>query len=286
MPGSRTSRRLGAWRPWAGREPMGSIKPIVVHEASGAPVDAEASGFELRARGLADRFQARAVANGPPSSAFAARTVPRVCPVLLVGAPPVFLAGLRALLAQQSGFHVVGAEAGGASRLQSVGLAYGIVVFAAAAWTDACAQALDMLRAKHPRVRVVLLVADADPGRMQQFLAGGGFAAMPMAAEVETVLAAIRGAHPAVTQAMAADAPVLVPVPVPVPVHRSELSARERLVLRSKVSGHSNKAIAVALDLSVKTVETYYTRGMEKLGLHSRAEALQYGVMQGWLTET
>ena len=282
MPGSATARRLGAWRPWAGREPMVSIKPIAVHEASGAPVDTEASGFELRARGLADRFHARAVANGPPSSAFAARTVPRVCPVLLVGAPPVFLAGLRALLAQQSGFHVVGAEAGGASRLQSVGLAYGMVVFAAAAWTDACAQALDMLRAKHPRVRVVLLVADADPGRMQQFLAGGGFAAMPMGAEVETVLAAIRGAHPAVTQAMsqamAADAPV--------PVHRSERSARDRLVLRSKVSGHSNKAIAVALDISVKTVETYYTRGMEKLGLHSRAEALQYGVMQGWLTET
>ena len=280
MPGSATARRLGAWRPWAGREPMVSIKPIAVHEASGAPVDTEASGFELRARGLADRFHARAEVNGPPSSAFAVRTVPRVCPVLLVGAPPVFLAGLRALLAQQAGFHVVGAEAGGASRLQSVGLAYGMVVFAAAAWTDACAQALDMLRAKHPRVRVVLLVADADPGRMQQFLAGGGFAAMPMGAEVETVLATIRGAHPAVTQAMAADARV------PVPVHRSELSARERLVLRSKVSGHSNKAIAVALDISVKTVETYYTRGMEKLGLHSRAEALQYGVMQGWLTET
>ena len=257
---------------------MGNIKPIAVHEASGAPVDTEASGFELRARGLADRFQARAVANGSPSSAFAARTVPRVCPVLLVGAPPVFLAGLRALLAQQSGFHVVGAEAGGASRLQSVGLAYGMVVFAAAAWTDACAQALDMLRATHPRVRVVLLVADADPGRMQQFLAGGGFAAMPMAAEVETVLATIRGAHPAMSQAMAADGRV--------PVHRSELSAREGLVMRSKVSGHSNKAIAVALDISVKTVETYYTRGMEKLGLHSRAEALQYGVMQGWLTET
>lgn len=261
---------------------MGSIKPITVHEASGTPFDTEASGFELRAHGLADRFQTRAVANGPPSSAFAARTVPRVCPILLVGAPPVFLAGLRALLAQQSGFHVVGAEAGGASRLQSVGLAYGMVVFAAAAWTDACAQALDMLRAKHPHVRVVLLVADADPGRMQQFLAGGGFAAMPMAAEVETVLATIRGAHPAMSQAMsqamAADARV--------PVHRSELSARERLVMRSKVSGHSNKAIAVALDISVKTVETYYTRGMEKLGLHSRAEALQYGVMQGWLTES
>ena len=280
MPGSATARRLGAWRPWAGREPMVSIKPIAVHEASGAPVGTEASGFELRARGLTDRFHARAEVNGPPSSAFAVRTVPRVCPVLLVGAPPVFLAGLRALLAQQAGFHVVGAEAGGVSRLQSVGLAYGMVVFAAAAWTDACAQALDMLRAKHPRVRVVLLVADADPGRMQQFLAGGGFAAMPMGAEVETVLATIRGAHPAVTQAMAADARV------PVPVHRSELSARERLVLRSKVSGHSNKAIAVALDISVKTVETYYTRGMEKLGLHSRAEALQYGVMQGWLTET
>ena len=283
MPGSATARRsgarrLGAWRPWAGREPMVSIKPIAVHEASGAPVDTEASGFELRARGLTDRFHARAVANGPPSSAFAVRTVPRVCPVLLVGAPPVFLAGLRALLAQQSGFHVVGAEAGGASRLQSVGLAYGMVVFAAAAWTDACAQALDMLRAKYPHVRVVLLVADADPGRMQQFLAGGGFAAMPMGAEVETVLATIRGAHPAETPAAGVQARG--------PVQRSALSAREWLVLRCKVNGHSNKAIAAELEISVKTVETYYTRGMEKLGLHSRAEMLQYAVIEGWFTRT
>jgi DNA-binding CsgD family transcriptional regulator len=35
--------------------------------------------------------------------------------------------------------------------------------------------------------------------------------------------------------------------------------------------------------LSVKTVETYRARGMEKLGLQTRADLVRYAVQQGWL---
>ena len=232
----------------------------------------------LRARGLADRFSARSAAIGRASDFSAVQTSPRLCPVLLVGEPPIFLAGLRALLAHDSSLRVIGVENGGPSELQAAALTYGIVVFITTAWTDSCAGALAVLRARLPCVRVVLLVADADPVRMQQFLAGGGHAVMPMGAEVDAVLAAIRGAHPAATQAAAKE--------VQVPVQRSELSAREWLVLHRKVGGHSNKVIATELDISVKTVETYYTRGKGKLNLHSRAEMVQYAMTHGWLTRS
>lgn len=255
---------------------MASRNQISLRMTPAAVDETALTASGLRVRGLADRSSARAAAIGRPSVYLAARALPRLCPVLLVGEPPIFLAGLRALLAHDTSLRVIGEANGGASGLQAAALTYGIVVFVATAWTDSCAEALAVLRARQPWVRVVLLVADADPVRMQQFLAGGGYAVMPMGAEVDAVLVTIRGAHPAVTQAAAME--------VPVRVQRSELSAREWLVLHRKVGGHTNKVIAAELDISVKTIETYYTRGMAKLGLRSRAEILHYAVSQGWFT--
>jgi DNA-binding NarL/FixJ family response regulator len=47
--------------------------------------------------------------------------------------------------------------------------------------------------------------------------------------------------------------------------------------------GFSNKEIAAALDLSVKTVETYKARAAEKLGLRTRVDIVRYAAQQGWL---
>lgn len=61
------------------------------------------------------------------------------------------------------------------------------------------------------------------------------------------------------------------------------LSAREEEVLKLVALGHSNKAIAGELDISAKSVETYKTRGTEKLGLKTRADIVRYAASQGWL---
>ena len=42
-------------------------------------------------------------------------------------------------------------------------------------------------------------------------------------------------------------------------------------------AANSNKAIASRLDISVKTVETYKARAMEKLGFRSRVDVVRYG---------
>ena len=59
------------------------------------------------------------------------------------------------------------------------------------------------------------------------------------------------------------------------------LSARERQVLQLVAEGKSTKAAATALDISVKTVETYRTRMMEKLHLHNIASLVCYAVRCG-----
>jgi DNA-binding NarL/FixJ family response regulator len=54
------------------------------------------------------------------------------------------------------------------------------------------------------------------------------------------------------------------------------LSEREHEVLRMLASGRSATQIADQLSLSVKTVSTYRTRALEKLGLQSNAELVRY----------
>jgi DNA-binding NarL/FixJ family response regulator len=56
------------------------------------------------------------------------------------------------------------------------------------------------------------------------------------------------------------------------------LTAREREVVQLLAEGNSNKEIARALDLSVKTVETHRAAVMRKLGLHSLADLVRYAI--------
>ena len=49
--------------------------------------------------------------------------------------------------------------------------------------------------------------------------------------------------------------------------------------------GHSNKEIANALDVTVKTVEVHKANAMRKLGLRGRIDVVRYALLQGWLRE-
>ncbi|MGB2634127.1 MAG: LuxR C-terminal-related transcriptional regulator [Candidatus Acidiferrum sp.] len=58
----------------------------------------------------------------------------------------------------------------------------------------------------------------------------------------------------------------------------ADLSARELQVVRLLAEGNSNKQIALTLDLSTRTIETYRARLMIKLDLHSLGELIRYAV--------
>jgi DNA-binding NarL/FixJ family response regulator len=65
------------------------------------------------------------------------------------------------------------------------------------------------------------------------------------------------------------------------PTATALLSQREREVLELVAQGYTNQQIADHLGLSVKTVETYRARLVEKLGLQSRAELVRYALDSG-----
>ena len=63
------------------------------------------------------------------------------------------------------------------------------------------------------------------------------------------------------------------------------LTDREGEVLKLVALGYTNKEVANRLDVGVKSVETYKSRGVEKLGLKTRAELVRYASAQGWLSD-
>jgi len=63
------------------------------------------------------------------------------------------------------------------------------------------------------------------------------------------------------------------------------LTEREDDVLKLVALGYTNKEIARRLDIGVKSVETYKSRGVEKLGLKTRAELVRFASAQGWLSD-
>jgi DNA-binding NarL/FixJ family response regulator len=65
-----------------------------------------------------------------------------------------------------------------------------------------------------------------------------------------------------------------------------ELSEREQEVLRLIAWGYAIKEIAARLSLSVKTVEVYKARAMEKMGMKNRIDIVRYALLKGWLQDT
>src|SRR4029078_11581037 len=63
----------------------------------------------------------------------------------------------------------------------------------------------------------------------------------------------------------------------------SDLTPREAQALRLGAIGHSNKEIAAALGVSVKTVETHKANGMAKLGVANRAALGRFAMGGGLL---
>lgn len=63
------------------------------------------------------------------------------------------------------------------------------------------------------------------------------------------------------------------------------LSDRERDVLWQLARGYTHKEIAKQLELSIKSVEKYKARSLEKLGLRSRSEVVSYAIQRGWMRD-
>jgi two-component system response regulator NreC len=64
-----------------------------------------------------------------------------------------------------------------------------------------------------------------------------------------------------------------------------QLTPRESEILLFLVDGYTNRQIAEALDIAVRTVESHRANLMGKLGLHNRVELVRYARKLGLLKD-
>ncbi len=139
---------------------------------------------------------------------------------------------------------------------------------------------LGELRREFPQMPVlVLTVQPEDQFAVRALRAGAaGYLTKESAPDqlVDAVRKVLRGGR-YVSEALADQLAVSVASPTDRPVHET-LSDREFQVLRRLASGRTVSQVADELSLSVKTISTYRTRILEKMGLTSNAELTHYAV--------
>lgn len=213
--------------------------------------------------------------------------------ILLIDDHAILRSGLRLLLDSQPNLKVIGEAGDGRAGLQMAqSLQPDLVLLDLSMPGLNGMEALPALRKVAPDARILILTMHDDEGYLRQTLQKGASGyVLKKAADGEllnAVQAVMRGElyiHPAMTRALLGN---LVAPEGGVPGGATDdpwatLSEREDEVLRLVARGHTNAEIAKQLSLSVKTVETYRARGMEKLGLRTRAQLLQVALGRGLL---
>jgi two-component system response regulator NreC len=201
----------------------------------------------------------------------------------------VLRSGLHLLLEKQSDLSVVGEASSGLATLAlAEELQPDLIILDLSMPGLGGMDALPSLRRIAPQAKILVLTMHDDPQYLHRVLAEGvsGYI-LKRAADVEliTALRAVLGGdiyvHPAMTRA-------LINGEVAEDQHPNQdpwsiLSEREKEVLKLVALGYTSAEIAEQLALSSKTIDTYRSRGMDKLGFQTRAALVRFTIQKGLL---
>lgn len=211
--------------------------------------------------------------------------------VLLADDHAVLRAGLRSLLNSQPDIEVVGEAATGQQAVRRAReLEPDIVLMDITMAGPDGLSAVRQIRTELPAIRVLALTMHDNINYLRQVLeAGGSGYVLKKAADTE-LLSALRAVFQGGTYLHSTHARALLHSDVDEAgegemAGHEALSERELQVLRLIAQGHSNRGIAAELALSVKTVETYRARIMEKLGLRGRVALVRYALRHHLLND-
>jgi two-component system response regulator NreC len=207
--------------------------------------------------------------------------------ILLADDHAVLRSGLRLLLTSQNEYDVVGEAASGTETLAlAERLQPDLILLDLSMPSLGGLDALPTLRKLVPSARILILTMHDDPQYLRQALKlGASGYVLKKAADAELLSAmhaVLRGevyVHPSMTRVLLED--MLETPPAENQDAWETLSEREQEVLKMVALGYTSAEIADQLNLSAKTVETYRARGMEKLGLRTRAALVKFALKEG-----
>jgi two-component system response regulator NreC len=208
--------------------------------------------------------------------------------ILLVDDHEMVRAGLRALLQGESGFQVVGEASDGRTAVRLASEMHVDVVIMDVNLPELNGiEATRQIRASGQGTKVIGLSGHSDRVMTTEMLKAGatGYVRKESAfAELAEALAAVVAnkvyISPSINAAVIEGFVIGASMPADVTAF-GKLTAREREVLQLMAEGKATKQIALAMDLSAKTVETHRHKMMDKLGLFSVAELTKYAIREG-----
>lgn len=195
--------------------------------------------------------------------------------------------GVKSLINAQNGMMVVGeAEDGEAAVRQILECCPDVVVMDVSLPRLSGARATAAIREGCPQSKVLAFTMHEDRSYLLEVMGAGASGYVLKRAAAADLARAIRAVASGGTYLDPEMARKVMDRVLQAPgtgAPEAELSNREMEVLRLIAQGYSNKEVAAQLNLSVKTVETYKTRGMEKVGLDSRVDLVRYARDRNWL---
>lgn len=210
--------------------------------------------------------------------------------LLLVDDHEIVRAGLRMLFSAEPEVEIIGEASSGEEAVTAVqSLQPEVVLMDVAMPGIGGIEATRRIKAAHPQVAVLALTMHEDQEYFFEMLAAGASGYVPKRAAPDDLMSAIHIVrqgdvyiYPSLARLLVKD--FLHRSEASAPEAREELTPREQEVLTCIAEGYSNREIADALVISVKTVDRHRENIMRKLQLHNRVELVKYAIEKGLIS--
>ncbi|HKR07667.1 MAG TPA: response regulator transcription factor [Gemmatimonadaceae bacterium] len=194
---------------------------------------------------------------------------------------PIVREGLRRIVSENAGISVVGEASSAVELFRLLAAAPVDVVLLDVSMPGATyIETLKDLRREHPSVKLLVISAHPEDQWAARSLRAGASGYLTKDRSPEQLVLAIgrvaRGGK-YVSESMAERLAGMIDAGQSRAIHET-LSDREFEVLRALGSGMMVKDVAAQLGLSAKTVSTYRTRLLEKMGLKTKQDLVRYVV--------
>ncbi len=204
--------------------------------------------------------------------------------ILLADDHAILRDGLRALLQTQPDLRVLDAVTDGHAAVERArALCPDVAVMDIAMPRLNGIEAAKQICAECPQTKIIILSMHAGAEHIRRALRAGALGYLLKESAGAEVIAAIRAVHAGKRYLSEKISETIVDDYTRARGQNAldQLSAREREVLQLVVEGKSSKAIAKTLGLSAKTVETYRSRLMQKLGVKNLTDLIRFAIQNG-----
>ena len=214
--------------------------------------------------------------------------MPETIRILLTDDHLVLRAGLKALLETERDFRVVGEASTGEEAIEKAKQLNPDVVVMDLSMPGMGGLEATKVLTSETKARVLVLTMHSEQEYLLPVLEAGGSGYVRKTSADEDLINAIRTVardevflYPSAAKLLLHGFRVKAEDDQPDPL--AKLTEREREVLGMTAEGFSSSEIGEKLFISPKTVDTYRSRIMEKLGLHHRSELVRFALNTGLL---